>query len=317
MQTPLLLALLLLAGTSGAEEPEAAAPGVKPVALALSHSQQQAVGIRSDHPVEMSGSPQVEAFGLVLDPVTLVADAGRVDSTQAASRAAAADRARLASLYQDNSAASLKAVQAAETVAIEGASQAQAAAATFALRWGPVASFSAASRHALIDAVGAGRHLLVRADVPGQHARAAIGRRALVEVDGLSVAARVLGPLAETNPQSQASGWLLEIDRRPYGFGPGARARVWLQSTPVPGLLVPPTALLYGAEGAYVYREAGPSGADLLRFEPVRVKLLLRVGDGWLVEGLARTDKIVVQGAGVLWSLEGIDTFSAAEAEHD
>jgi hypothetical protein len=316
VQIPLLLALLLLAGTSGAEEREAPAPA-RPVALALSHSQQQAVGIRSDHPVEMSGSPQVEAFGLVLDPALLVADAGRVDSTRAAARAAAAERARLASLYQNNAAASLKALQAAETVAIDGAAQAQAAAVTFALRWGPVASLGAAKRHALIDAVSAGQHLLVRADVPGQHVRAAIGRRALVEVDGLSVAARVLGPLPETSPQSQASGWLLEIDRRPDGFGPGARARVWLQGTPVPGLLVPPAALLYGEEGAYVYREAGPSGADPLRYEPVKVKLKSRVGDGWLVEGLVRTDKIVVQGAGVLWSLERIDTFSAAEAEHD
>lgn len=317
MQIPLLLALLLLAGTSRAEELEAPAPGARHAALALSHSQQQAVGIRSDHPVEMSGSPQVEAFGLGLDPALLVADAGRVDSTRAASRAAAAERARLTSLYQNNADASLKALQAAETLAIEAAAQAQAAAVTFALWWGPIASFSAARRHALIDAVSTGQHLLVRADVPGQHAHSAIGQRARIEVDGLSVAAQVLGPLPEASPQSQASGWLLEIDRRPEGFGPGARARVWLQGTPGPGLLVPPAALLYGEEGAYVYREAGPSGADPLRYEPVRVKLKSRVGDGWLVEGLARTDRIVVQGAGVLWSLEGIDTFSAAEAEHD
>jgi hypothetical protein len=36
-----------------------------------------------------------------------------------------------------------------------------------------------------------------------------------------------------------------------------------------------------------------------------------------LVEGLARTDSVVVQGAGVLWSLQGVSSFSAAEEEHD
>ena len=41
------------------------------------------------------------------------------------------------------------------------------------------------------------------------------------------------------------------------------------------------------------------------------------MGDGWLVDGLGRSDSIVVQGAGVLWSLEGINSFSAAEEEHD
>jgi hypothetical protein len=74
-----------------------------------------------------------------------------------------------------------------------------------------------------------------------------------------------------------------------------------------------------------VYREVSPSGAEMSQdksqdksqYKPVAVKLLGRVGDGWLVEGLGRADSIVVQGAGVLWSFEGIGTFSAAEEEHD
>jgi hypothetical protein len=41
------------------------------------------------------------------------------------------------------------------------------------------------------------------------------------------------------------------------------------------------------------------------------------MGDGWLVSGLNASDTIVVDGAGVLWSLQGIGTFSAAEEEHD
>jgi hypothetical protein len=49
----------------------------------------------------------------------------------------------------------------------------------------------------------------------------------------------------------------------------------------------------------------------------VPVKPLTRVGSAWLVEGLNRADPIVVQGAGVLWSLQGISSFSAAEEEHD
>ncbi len=43
----------------------------------------------------------------------------------------------------------------------------------------------------------------------------------------------------------------------------------------------------------------------------------MRLGEAWLVDGLGRADSIVVQGAGVLWSLQGISTFSAAEEEHD
>jgi hypothetical protein len=82
-------------------------------------------------------------------------------------------------------------------------------------------------------------------------------------------------------------------------------------------MLVPAAALLYGEHGAYVYRQVSGSSTDKAQFAAAPVKLLVRVGDGWLVEGLGRSDSIVVQGAGVLWSLEGISTFSAAEEEHD
>ncbi len=317
----LLCLMMLVAGASRAEDTDDdAKPSMQQDnsgTFALTQSQQQAVGIRIDHPMQMSSPPQIEAYGLVLDPVALLADAGRMDSTQAAADAAAADVARLDSLYRNNADASLKALQASRSLAIEAAAQAQTAAATFRLQWGPVAALSNSSRRDLIDALSAGRHLLVRADVPGHQLLSTIATRALVVVDGVSVAARVLGALPRTDPQSQSTGWLLQIDHRPEGLGPGARARVRLQTAPVGGVLVPATALLYGERGAYVFREITASGADKSQYAPVAVRLLVRVGDGWLVDGLGRTDSIVVQGAGVLWSLQGISTFSAAEEEHD
>jgi hypothetical protein len=317
----MLWLMLLMAGASHAEDADddakPSAPQDKSGTFALTQSQQQAVGIRIDHPMQMSSPPQIEAYGLVLDPVTLVTDVGHMDSTQAAADAAAADVARLDSLYRNNADASLKALQASRSLATEAAAQAQMAATTFKLQWGPLAALSAVARRELIDTLSAGRHLLLRADVPGHQLLSTIAPRALVVVDGVSVAARVLGPLPRTDPQSQSTGWLLEIDHRPDGLGPGARAHVRLQAAPVGGVLLPAAALLYGEQGAYVYREIGGSGTDKSQYAAVPVKLLVRVGDGWLVDGLGGTDSIVVQGAGVLWSLEGISSFSAAEEEHD
>ena len=309
--------IALLAGVG-----HAAAGGVPPQAvdrsvLALTAAQQRAVGVRIDHPVAATSAPQIEAYGLVLDPVTLVSDAGRLDSSQAALHAAAADVARLEGLYRDNGNASLRALQAAQTAQIEAAAQARVATTTFAMQWGPVATLGASRRRALIDAVSAGRHILVRADLPGQQAVGAIGRRALIEADGIGIGAQVLGSLPRTDPQLRSAGWLLEVDRRPEGLGPGSHVRVRLQRAAVRGLLVPAVALLYGEQGAYVYRQVGEGSAAERHYEPVPVRLLTAVGDGWLVAGLTGTDSIVVQGAGVLWSLQGINTFSAAEEEHD
>ena len=317
--TPLVL-LVLLAGVThagGDRDEHAPQPGRGPAALALTDAQQRAAGVRVDHPVAMANVPQVEAYGLVLDPAALVTDMGRMESTQAAWHAAQADVVRVAGLYRDNLNASLKSLQLAQAQESETGAQARAAAAAFALQWGPVAALGAQKRHALIDALSANRQLLVRAGLPGQHLADSVGPRALLDIDGVSVAARVLGSLPRTDPQLQGAAWLLAVDSAPAGLGPGAHVRVLLERAPVKGLLVPAVALLYGESGAYVYRHVGRNPGGKQQYEAAAVQLLAAMGDGWLVSGLNAADAIVVQGAGVLWSLQGISTFSAAEEEHD
>jgi hypothetical protein len=290
----------------------------KPADLSLTPSQQEAVGIRIEHPLALTSSLPIEAYGTVLDPAALTAELGRLESSQAAASAAAAEASRTRQLYRDEAQASLKASQASQAQAVEADAQARAAAMTFSMQWGPLALWSPDQRRTLLAALAKGQQLLLRADVPGHHVGTAIERRALVEVDGVSVGARVLGALPRTDPQSQSAGWLLQLEHAPEGFGPGARTLVRLQSaTATSGMLVPAAALFYAEDGAYVYRQQSSGGTGSFHYAAVTVKPLGRVGNSWLVDGLARTDQIVVQGAGVLWSLQGISSFSAAEEEHD
>jgi hypothetical protein len=73
------------------------------------------------------------------------------------------------------------------------------------------------------------------------------------------------------------------------------------------GMLLPRDALLYDESGAYVYKQlAKKTAAENARYAPVKVRLLLALGDGWLVDGVDDDDNIVVRGAGVLWSLQGV-----------
>jgi hypothetical protein len=317
-----MLAALLLASAGVAAEPpeppQDSPRARRPVELSLTLSQQQAVGIRSEYPLALATAPALEAYGMVLDPLTLATDAGRMESTEAAATAAAADAARQHRLYRDEAQASLKAWQASQAQAVEAAAQARAAAMTFRLQWGPLAHWSASRRRALLEQLSGGRQRLLRADLPGQHVVSAIEPAALVEIDGVNITARVLGPLPRTDAQSQSAAWLLLLEHAPEGLGPGAPALVRLQSAAAAnGVLVPPAALLYAEDGTYVYRQVHAGGTDRFVYAPVRVRPLARVGSAWLVEGLTRTDPVVVQGAGVLWSLQGISSFSAAEEEHD
>src|SRR5690348_12062489 len=100
-----VLAALLLASVGAAAEPpqtpQKAGHDAQRVELSLTLSQQQAVGIRTEYPLPLATAPALEAYGTVLDPLTLATDAGRMDSTQAAAAAAAADAARQQRLYSD------------------------------------------------------------------------------------------------------------------------------------------------------------------------------------------------------------------------
>jgi hypothetical protein len=317
---PLLACMVLLPAFTRADPddddaPAARAPGA---ALVLTSAQQEAVGVALAHPVKGAGPRQTDAYGLVLDPVELVTDIGRLVTSRSAARNAAADARRLEGLYKNGANASLKALQVAQSLEVESQAQAEAAAATFSLQWGPVAALPDRERDALVSSLTNGHAVLVRADVPGRHALGAMPARALLNVDGIGVAARLLGPVSRTAADLQSAGWLLEVDHPPAGLGPGARLRVTLAGADVAGLLIPTAALLYSEKGAYVYRQKAPQSRDgKTEFATATVKLLTPVGDAWLVSGLADADNVVVHGAGVLWSLQGLGSFSASEEEHD
>jgi hypothetical protein len=94
----------------------------------------------------------------------------------------------------------------------------------------------------------------------------------------------------------------------------GARVPVTLLTGERSGLLLPRSALLYDENGAYVYKQmVKQAGAQAARYAPVKVNLLLAYGDGWLVEGVDGDDNIVVRGAGVLWSLQGMGAHAVAD----
>ena len=292
----------------------------------LSVEQQRAAGVVVAHPVNISAAQREEAIGFVLDPLSLVTEAGEVDASAASARAANAELERVRGLYGAGAGASLKALQAAQAEQARAHALADTASAKFAASWPPLVSMSAGERQKLIDRVAAGKVLLVRADLPGRHILASAPDRALLDVDGVGVEALVLGVGAPSGTDSQAVAVLIEVRAAPAGFGPGARVPVALLGTPRTGVFVPRDAVLYDEGGALVYKQltksatsrSSPASKDQqTRYAPVRVKLIQAHGDGWIVEGIDDDDDIVVHGAGVLWSLQGIVGHAAGDNDDD
>jgi hypothetical protein len=272
----------------------------------LNSEQQRAVGIVVAHPVAAKAPERIAALGLVLDATALISDVGDAAAAAAAERSSSAELKRLHALHDGGAGASLKMLEAAQAEQAKAQAQSEIAAARFALHWGPLAAMPAGARERVIEASASGRSLLLRADLPGRHILGAAPAKAVLDVDGVQVPGRVLGALRQTT-ELQSIGLLIEVPNAPAGLGPGARMQVALMTAERSGLLLPRDAVLYDENGAYVYKQmAKNAGAETARYAPVKVNLLLPYGDGWLVDGVDDDDNIVVRGAGVLWSLQGV-----------
>jgi hypothetical protein len=312
-----ILCSLAFAGDDDPPKADAPKAGAVAEAPALGAEQQRAVNLETAHPVPATVPERSSALGVVLDAASLESDASERTVAETQEHLASAEAARLRGLYQAGAGTSLKMLETAQAEESKARAEAELAAVRFAQHWGPLAKAAPAIRQQQLDAVTSGRSLLVRADLPGQHIVGAMPARAMLDVDGIEVPGRVLGALTEFS-DSQSAGLLIQIDHPPPGLAAGARLPLWLYGGQRTGMLLPREAILYDENGAYVYKRAAPgAAAEKTRYSALKVTLLMRYGDGWLVHGVDDDDEIVVRGAGVLWSLEGVGARAADEEDED
>ena len=272
----------------------------------LNAEQRRAGGLQVAHPIPAKAPQRIDALGTVLDRTALLADEAETSVAAAQAHAASSELARLLELHALGAGASLKMIETARAEDAKARADFRLASGRFAQRWGPLASLPPQVRDKLVEAVTSGRAVLVRAELPGRHSVGSMPGKALLDVDGMQVPGRVLGGLEQPS-DLQSAGLLIEVRNPPPGLAPGARIPLALLSESRAGLLLPSDALLYGEEGAYVYKQLAPkSPKDPVQYVAVKVTPLLPYGGGWLVTGVDDDDDIVVHGAGVLWSLEGV-----------
>ena len=298
---------LLACALSIAEDDDETLPAATTAAAGttLTTVQRDALGIVVARPHATQIPDQVESMGLVLDPAVLVSDLGDLAASEAASRSARAEVNRLQGLYGGSAGASLKMLEAARVEEVKAAEQSRLTETRFAQRWTPLVRLSSTDRRALATGATRGDALLLRVDLPGRHSLGVLPQSAELDVDGVQVHGRVFGLLRETD-ETQSIGVLVGVEHAPAGLGAGARVPVSLQMGNRSGVALPRDAVLYDEHGPYVYKQlTAKQGGSGSIYERCDVKLLLRRGGSWLVNGVDGNDDIVVEGAAVIWSLQG------------
>ena len=305
-----LLGLATCAHAQDADDDDDAAKNATGATPTLNKEQRDAVGIVVAKVAAAKPAERAAAFGQVLDPATLITELGEVEANRAAERAANAEVTRLQGLYKAGASASLRNLESAQAEQAKAHAEAEASSTRFALRWAPIAAANA-KRQKLIEALASGKSALVRVDLPGQQSVGTVPDSATIDIDGIAVKGDVLGALTQAS-DAQSASLLVVIADPPKGLAVGARVAASLSGAPKSGFLVPRGAILYEEGGAFVYHElAAKPGDDKTAYARKSVTLLMPSGDGWLVGGLDDDDRIVVHGAGVLWSLEGVGEMPA------
>lgn len=248
----------------------------------------------------------LEAYGIVLDPAPLAKLNGDLVAARAALLASQAEFQRSRHLYAEQKNVSLKAVQSARATYLADKSRVQLLRQRLGDQWGnEIAGMEPRALSKLVAALIARRQAIARVNLPVGRNLARLPHRAQVVVLGRAghpLTARAIYPSPTVDPRMQGQSFLLWIDS-PSGIArPGAAVTAWLPTTTrsEQGVIVPLSAVVRYAGGAWVYQEPRPG-----RFTRRRLVVAESTHGGYFVTAILRPGmRVVVTGAQALLSEE-------------
>jgi len=248
-------------------------------------------------------SPELKAYGRVLDPAPLAAIVADLLSAQAAGQASEAELKRLKTLAAQNN-ASERALQSAQAAAVHDQTQIQAVRLRLLTSWGE----AIAQRNDLSDFVqslGSLNSALVQLELPaGEELPSAptAARVFTLSNETNPVPATLLGPAPMADPQLQGRGFLLLVSPNSLRLVPGAAVTglLSLPGEPRSGVLLPRSAVVRFNGATWIYLQTGEES-----FQRTEVSLDSPLANGWFVaKGLKPQDKVVTVGGQQLLSEE-------------
>lgn len=270
----------------------------------------KALDIEKGEPEKTELQPRRIAFGRVLDPtpiVTLDGDLAAAEAALAASRAENERTQKLLAAGENTSRKIAETAQAqfrADEIKVDGLRR------KAFIEWGALLPEDAAKRREFVEQLVRGEAALVRVDIlPGdtittqpKSARLLVIGREEQPVDTQSIT-----PAADTDPKTQAQGFVLRVDRPPFPLRPGMALTAWmaLPEKPRAGFAVPRSAVLRhdGRTWVYVQEEE-----EKFVRKPVALDTPLDGDKGWFIVaeggGIKADDLLVITGAQSLLSEE-------------
>jgi multidrug efflux pump subunit AcrA (membrane-fusion protein) len=264
---------------------------------------QQKIGLQTAALEPAQLSPELRAYGRVLDPSGLASLAGDLMTAEAAAQASQAELKRLKTLAAQSN-ASDRALQAAQSAAVHDLAQVQSVRLHLLASWGSAIS-QRNDLGDLVQSLGSLASALVQLEVPANDSPRATPTGARIFTLGdetKPIAAELLGPAPSVDPQMQGRGYLLLVSTNSAGLAPGAAVTGYLDlpGEPRKGVLLPRSAVVRFIGSNWVYVPVTEE-----TFQRRGVVLDSPLEKGWFVSsGLKPQDKVVTVGGQQLLSEE-------------
>jgi hypothetical protein len=307
----ILIGLLLGAGATwlglrqhgGAEpaktETAAAKPEEKPNPLHVPAAKRAAAGITLTKPVETEVTPEVQAFGRVLDTTPLVTLIGELETARAANVASEKELERVKKLFAAGGNASGQAVETAEANASRDHVAVSSAQARLFAAWGRDIAKNLDSINKALEEDAS----LARLDVlPGENVGVA-PKTARLSLPGSDAAfeAEVLGTAPVADPQVQGASFLVLLRGHPLPAGAALRGTLPGVGETAKVFVIPRSAIVYHQGSAWVFILGEED-----TFERKLVSIGRSIGDEnvTIKQGVDAEEQVVTTGAQQLLAAE-------------
>jgi len=264
--------------------------------VVLDAETQKRIGVAVTNPIAAERTPEVKAFGHVIDPATLAAALGDLETARTAADASGREYTRLKTLAEQNN-VSARNLEAAQAAATHDDLAYAAARVKFVTAWGKrLAEHPSETLKALTD----GDLLLVQLELPAGKISGSPGKARIASANGSQVLtdADFYDAGVGIDPQTQMENFLFKGNGS--GLKPGAAVEGFISSggEATAGVEVPAQAVLRHEGKAWFYEQTGDN--EFMRREIGETDV---VGD-WFSRDLSVTNRVVVAGAQTILSAE-------------
>lgn len=310
-----LLSVALVCGCSKTAEPPAAESKAQTkavqmkraengdVVVSVSAEAQKRIGLKVEQLKPAQHTPELAAYGTVLDPTPLITAQTEIATTKIALDTSEKAAGRAKSLFEQGENVPRKTLESAQADLRANEIKLKALQAQMAVEWGPqISQLSSNDMHSLLKDLVFGETVLARVDLPiGQSISGELPAARLSALNASNwIDAKVVSRAPRVDPKTQGEGLIVECQSPQFKPGAAVTALVQTAGTPQSGVVVPEAAVVQFVGNAWTYVQSGTNS-----FTRQEISLQTPVDGGWFETNRVKPgDHVVTQGAQELLSEE-------------